>query len=417
MIPRRITVVSLAVATSLLGDATLYTVLPAYAEQLGIRLALVGVLLSVNRFVRLLSNSWAGHVHDRFHSFWPFVIALVVGACTTAIYGLLWGFWIFLTARLIWGICWSFLRSEGYTSVIIEASPHNRGKLMGIYRSISALGFMAGGFLGGVLTDTIGYRNCLLSFACFSLLGAFAAFLEQSRDRRSRRSILDTGYSILDQHPASSIKHQVSSIQHPDKLRSPEQWLLYLMGFTNILVSGGMIGSTLGRLLKERFGMTISFWRTSVGVASATGGLFLIRRAMSLLLCPILGHLADRMGRRFVLTLGLTISVLALLGMATQHHFALIGLAVVASSVAGISISVSLDASIADVASERRRGQLVSRYVTFMDLGSACGPLISYLLLGARVSIEWVYLGGLALLIAACILYGLRTVSAFSLYE
>ena len=111
MIPRRITVVSLAVATSLLGDATLYTVLPTHAEQLGIRLALVGILLSANRFVRLFSNSWAGYVHDRFHSSWPFVMALMAGACTTAVYGLLWGFWAFLIARLLWGVCWSFLRS------------------------------------------------------------------------------------------------------------------------------------------------------------------------------------------------------------------------------------------------------------------------------------------------------------------
>jgi uncharacterized membrane protein YidH (DUF202 family) len=95
MIPRRITVVSLAVATSLLGDSALYTIIPIHAEQLGIRLALVGVLLSANRFVRLISNSWAGRVHDRLRSPWPFVMALGIGACITAIYGLFWGFWIF----------------------------------------------------------------------------------------------------------------------------------------------------------------------------------------------------------------------------------------------------------------------------------------------------------------------------------
>lgn len=412
MLPRKITVVSLAIAISLLGDATLYTVLPAYAEQLGIQLALVGVLLSVNRFVRLLSNSWAGHLHDRFHSFWPFVIALIAGATTTAMYGLLWGFWIFLIARLLWGVCWSFLRLEGYTTVIIEASPGHRGQWMGVYKSIVSSGMMAGGFLGGVLTDAIGYRNCLLFFACLTFLGAFALAWEQARNSASQHStaVQPPIPTNAQEDLATGTTYALSD--EARRLRSPGRWMLYLMGFTNILVNRAMIRSTLGRLLKVRFGMTISFWRTSIGVASATGVLVFVRWVVSFFLAPLLGHLADQVGRRFVLVLGLTLGVLTLLCMATQHSFVLISLAAVAGSVAHTSISVSLDASVADVASERRRGQLVSRYVTFIDLGSACGPLISYLLLGVQVGLEWVYGGGLVLLIVACILYSLSIVSA-----
>jgi len=404
MIPRRIIVVSLAVATSLLGDSTMYIVLPTYAERLGIRLALVGVLLSANRFVRLFSNSWSGRIHDRSHTPWPFVIALVVGACLTAVYGLLWGFWIFLTARLLWGVCWSFLRLEGYASVITESPPSSRGKLMGVYKSIIGAGWMAGGFLGGVLTDTIGYRNCLLLFACLSLLAAFALFLEQWRGKSSQ-------YRMAGGEDTSPT--QTDSQIAPDEPRgdgSSGKWALYFMGFINILVSGGIISSTLGRLLMIRFGTTISFGRTSVGIASATGTLALIRRTASLLLAPVFGHLTDRVGRRSILMAGFAISSLALLGMITQRHFILISLVAVIGSISGTAVSVSLDASIVDIATQRRRGQTVSRYVTFTDLGSACGPLISYLLMDAHVSIESVYLGGLALLIIACAFCGLRTV-------
>jgi len=402
MIPRRITVVSLAVATSLLGDSALYTIIPIHAERLGIRLALVGVLLSANRFVRLISNSWAGRVHDRLHSPWPFVMALGIGACITAVYGLFLGFWIFFACRLLWGICWSFLRLEGYSSIIAESPPESRGKLIGTYKSIITLGFMAGGTLGGILTDTIGYRKCMLYFAGFSLLGAFALFLEQLRSNRAEQS---TAADVEQSQPLEN------SIPNGQSAQSPERWILYLMGFTNILVSGSVIGSTLGRLLKIRFGMSIPFWRTSIGTASVTGVLSFIRRTISLLLAPVLGHLTDRVGRRFVLVFGLAINIIALLCLATQRSFLLISLSSIGCSIAYISISVSLDASIVDMASEHRPGQLVSRYVTFTDLGSACGPLISYLLLSVQVGIEWIYVGGLIFLVAACILYGLRTAS------
>ena len=364
----------------------------------------MGVLLSANRFVRLLSNSWSGRIHDRSHTPWPFVIALVVGACLTAVYGLLWGFWIFLAARLLWGVCWSFLRLEGYASVITESPPSSRGKLMGVYKSIIGAGWMAGGFFGGVLTDTIGYRNCLLLFACLSLLAAFALFLEQWRGKSSQHRMAESE----DTSPTQTDAQTATDESRGDG--SSGKWALYFMGFINILVGGGIISSTLGRLLRIRFGETISFRRTSVGIASATGTLALIRHTASLLLAPVFGHLTDRVGRRSILMAGFAISSLALLGMITQRSFILISLVAVVGSISGTAVSVSLDASIVDMATQRRRGQTVSRYVTFTDLGSACGPLISYLLMDVHVSIEYVYLGGLALLIIACAFCGLHTV-------
>ncbi|MBD3182925.1 MFS transporter [Candidatus Poribacteria bacterium] len=404
MIPRQITVVSLAIATSLLGDSALYTILPTHAEQLGIRLALVGVLLSANRFVRLLSNSWSGKIHDQFHSSWPFMMALIVGACITAIYGLFWGFWIFFAARLAWGVCWSFLRLEGYSSVITESPPDSRGKLMGAYKSIITIGFMAGGTLGGLLTDTMGYRKCMLYFACFSLIGAFALFLEKLRNNKPQKSIAERDITKRSVEENADTK--------PQDINLPARWIVYLMGFANILVSSSVVGSTLGRLLKIRFGMNIPLWRTSIGVASVTGILSLIRRMIAMFLAPVMGHFADRAGRNFILIFGLAINIVALVLMATQKSFLLIALSSSACSVSYISISISLDASIVDMASKNKPGQQVSRYVTFTDLGSACGPLVSYFLLSIRIGIGWVYMGGLALLIAVCVLYGLSVTTS-----
>ncbi len=43
-----------------MGDATLYIVLPTHTAEAGIPLASVGILLGVNRAVRLLTNGPAG---------------------------------------------------------------------------------------------------------------------------------------------------------------------------------------------------------------------------------------------------------------------------------------------------------------------------------------------------------------------
>ena len=54
-------------AISLLGDATLYTVLPHpdIAAQLGITLSSVGLLLGANRATRLVLNGPVGVLYDR----------------------------------------------------------------------------------------------------------------------------------------------------------------------------------------------------------------------------------------------------------------------------------------------------------------------------------------------------------------
>jgi len=51
-----------ATAFSLLGDQALYAVLPVYLEPLGLSAIQVGVLLSANRWVRLLTNHLAHRI-------------------------------------------------------------------------------------------------------------------------------------------------------------------------------------------------------------------------------------------------------------------------------------------------------------------------------------------------------------------
>ncbi|MBP1722797.1 MAG: hypothetical protein H6Q44_502, partial [Deltaproteobacteria bacterium] len=50
------------IGLAIVGDSFLYGTLPIEAKNLGIALPLVGILLSINRLVRLLSNTWASSV-------------------------------------------------------------------------------------------------------------------------------------------------------------------------------------------------------------------------------------------------------------------------------------------------------------------------------------------------------------------
>ncbi|MEE9308181.1 MAG: MFS transporter, partial [Spirochaetia bacterium] len=123
---RRFIMVSAVVALSLLGDALLYAVLPANPGQFGVLVWQVGVLLGVNRLVRLITNELAGRLVQRRRSNRPLIWAVVTGSLITASYALPIGFWGLLVARIAWGTCWSLFRVEGYVSALILASDRNR---------------------------------------------------------------------------------------------------------------------------------------------------------------------------------------------------------------------------------------------------------------------------------------------------
>ena len=80
---KHIVLIGTATAFSLLGDQALYSVLPVYFETLGLAPIEVGIILSANRWIRLLTNHFAHRMTQRFRSDFLFVGALLIGTLTT----------------------------------------------------------------------------------------------------------------------------------------------------------------------------------------------------------------------------------------------------------------------------------------------------------------------------------------------
>ena len=153
-----------ATAFSLPGDQMLYSVLPVYYESLGLTAVGVGVLLSANRWIRLLTNDLAYRIDGG--RVW-LIAAFVLGAATTAAYVLTQWFTALLLARLLWGLAWSFIRHIGVMSVMAETT--RAGRTMGVYNGISRVGSV-GGLLGGaLLVDLVGFVPAVIALSVLSL--------------------------------------------------------------------------------------------------------------------------------------------------------------------------------------------------------------------------------------------------------
>ena len=148
-------------AISLLGDATLYTVLPHpdISTQLGITLSMVGLLLGVNRAIRLVLNGPVGILYDHMPRRGLLIAALSLGAGSSVFYAVGIGFWPLLMGRIFWGLAWSLLWVGGNSVVLDVSTEENRGHNSGIYQMWFSIGVATSSFFGAMLTDMFGFRS------------------------------------------------------------------------------------------------------------------------------------------------------------------------------------------------------------------------------------------------------------------
>ncbi|WP_221564656.1 MFS transporter [Alkalihalobacillus sp. TS-13] len=163
--------VGLITAVCGLGDAMLFIVLPIYYPDFGLTfLWQVGVLLSINRFIRLPINPLVGWFYLRMSKRAGLLLAVLLAIGTTFSYGWLQNFWLLFIARCVWGVAWSFLRLGGYLTVLEASSNHNRGHFIGIYNGLAGLGGLVGMLAGGLMTDLINIKIVTNTFSMITLL-------------------------------------------------------------------------------------------------------------------------------------------------------------------------------------------------------------------------------------------------------
>lgn len=131
---------ALTLAFASFGDAFLYPFLPLHFDDVGIPLAWVGLLLSVNRFVRIISNTAIVHALAKYGIRTMVLLAALLAVMSTFGYGIASGWGIWLLFRIMWGLAFSILRL-GTLSYALQQQ--RRGFALGISKGIQEAGPMA----------------------------------------------------------------------------------------------------------------------------------------------------------------------------------------------------------------------------------------------------------------------------------
>jgi MFS family permease len=388
---RAILPVGIGTCLSLMGDASLYAVLPTHTMQAGVAVASVGILLSANRFVRLALNGPAGAAYDRWPRRWLFVAALFVGACSTAIYGFTQGFAPLLVGRLLWGLAWSGIWVGGNTIVLDVTDDATRGRWVGIYQVAFFLGSSGGSLLGGFLTDRLGYHNAMIVGAGLTLAGAIVALLLLPETRGARHQ-----ESEFMAHP----HHAPDTLSRAHRIEFSSAVALY---GANRLALAGILQSTFGLFLLDQMGQQVQVAGQSLGVATLTGLGLGLSTLISMTSAPIVGHLSDRTGNRWKVAAGGLVPGVAGFSLLALASPLVVPLAIPLTAIAGGSNQGLATALIGDLGNVGRQSRQLGVLFTVGDLASAIGPPLAYALI-PWVGVKNVYLVSAAVFAAVFLL-------------
>jgi MFS family permease len=392
----------LGTAISLLGDSTLYTVLPrtSIADSVGVSLTMVGILLGINRLVRLLSNPIAGSLYDRLPTRKLMIASLFIGFISTTILAIGRGFEIYLLSRVLWGIAWSGIWIGGNTIVLDIANDENRGRLSGRYQMWFFAGIGASAFLGGILTDSYGFFQGLLISAGLTgiALLMWLFFLPETKP-----------------HRVNSPRLSQPEIGH----RFP--WNIAFFAsvpvFVVRFVLAGVLASTTILWLGSFMGDGIKLESGFIPIATFAGGFVAVRTITGILSAPFSGRLSDRLNRRWlVIAILLAVGSFGLWLMSSIAMITAI-LGALLASIPGGGIQTLAPVIVGDQVRPEVEGRVISVMYTLGDIGSALGPPLALWIVGL-VGLTSLYLGCSVLLaLTALITLGLEFHDAASLWE
>ncbi len=364
---RAVVTASSVLSLALLGDALIYAVLPVYAASFGVSIAMVGILLSANRFVRVFAYGAVATLTYRVGSRRMCVIAAILAVISTATYGIGQGFWILLVGRVLWGVTYAIL-----LLVTLDYAVEFRkqaGTRVGVSVAIQRTGPIAALLGGAWLTGLIGPTEVFLVLAGLSVLAIpLAISLPARRDGE---------------------QHQTA----PTRLGRPYpvDLVFFLLGFG----VDGVFAISIALIFAQE---------TSAAVAVMSGGAILAMRHLAgAVAAPVFGWAADRFGARrvFIASAVLTIAGFACIAVGLTVVGA-IAMLVFRGALASLGPAIIVDGLAED---DTAIGPL-ARMQAWRDLGAAIGPLTTGFAL-AVVSAQFLH-GVVAVMLVLGLLYWIR---------
>ncbi len=339
------------------GGGVVFPILPNLGAVLGISPFMVGLILSANRFTRLVANAPAGIVVDRIGVRTPLVVGLLVQGIATAGYIVAvnsgapsaW----FLLARVAWGIGSAMVFATAYTIAADVSDGGSRGTNMGLIRGGIIFGFPTGLVVGGVVSEIAGTVAAFVlasAFAFFATLLAYLAVPETHVEGGTRRSVKP--WDVDTSLPAVTVG---------------------LVNFAVLFAYIGVVFSTLVLYLDANDLAVFGF-----GPQGSSGVFMAVTVVSAALFMFASGYVSDRQGSRMpALFVFLVVTFVGFVAFAVAETVPTLVAACAMIGAGQGGTSGPLMALLADLTPNDRMGRAVGTNNVLGDVGGGLGPMVS----------------------------------------
>ena len=346
-----------------IGFGLVSPVLPTFARSFDVGVAAASVIVSAFAFFRLVFAPAGGALVSRLGERPVYLTGLVIVALSSLATAFAQSYWQLLLFRGLGGVGSTMFTVSAMALLVRLAPPAIRGRVTSAYASAFLVGGMGGPVVGGALA-TFGLRLPFIIYAValFVAAGVVGVFL-----RGARLGSRDGD----EQRPPMRVREALAHRTYRAAIVSA-----FANGWANFGVRVAIL---------PQFAVAVYDATWVAGAALAVGA---VGTALAL---QVGGRLADQLGRRPVVLIGLVITALGLglLGL-SQNLVMLLALCIVSGIGAGL-VNPGQQAAVADiVGTERRGGPVLAGFQMAQDSGAILGPILVGLVADA-VGYGWAF--------------------------
>jgi MFS family permease len=359
--------IALITAICLAGDAMLYIVLPTHWKEVGLTsLVQVGILLSINRFVRLPLNPLIGYIYKKINLRNGILLAVILSGITTICYGFVEDFKIWVILRSIWGLSWSLFKLGGFLLILQLSEDANRGNFMGTYNGLYRIGSLIGMLLGGLFADLFGLKIISMFLGGFAFLSIPFVFQ----------------YIPKSIQTDDNIGIKTSLLTNLGALLNRRLIMILLTSFLLIMILDGILTATLSHIIEVKFTNNIDVIGIIVGAATLAGFIQALRWGIAPFIVPRVGNMLDKAKHKNIMLSFFLVCAVTLLVIIPLDFPLMLWLPIILTYVLVASIlTMIMDTLIGDYASkESNKIFIMTIFTITVDLGAALGPMIGFTL-------------------------------------
>jgi MFS family permease len=345
-ITRDVVLVSLAIFFADASHSTIIPIFPAFAQQIGASLSMLGSYGSVSALTVLLLSLPMGRFSDRYGRRSMMIPGLIFFIVVPLSYLFATSPFHLYPIRMMLGLGAGLIFGNGFLLMTEVADPSFRNTAQGIYMTSMGIGFTMGPLVGGFTAKYYGVTTSFLFSAVFATLSLLLLYFVQEKHR-----------IVFGEKPREQIT--ISSIVRDRKVLAA--------GVSNYLNSLMFNALTL---FFPVYGANVGFDESQIGTGFTARGL-----ASTLIRLPT-GSLTKHVRSLYLMIFGLVLSAVTIFGVSQSSVLILVS---VILGIQGIAYGIFLTSGNVYVAlnsDEDYRGTAMAIYSMFGNLSGIINPLI-----------------------------------------